>query len=393
MIRRVTNSFNILYKAVSIPEISAGKKIIVGYEGSSRSSKTRSIINFLLLYSEYNINKGKVIRIFRDERANCMGTVYEDFIAQVTEWGQFNPSCLRLSAPTTYNHFGNRFIFMGCDEVKAHGASQDVAYFNEALDINQDAWRQINMRTSDMTIMDWNPKVSDHWVFDLEKRDDCIFLKSTFKDNALIPPSILKEILAYDPNNPVNIEQGTADDYMWKVYGLGLRCAPSGLIFPNVTWIDEFPADVEREFYGMDFGWTVDPTALVKVGVNFRNIYLQNMLYTPCDNAIDLANKYLIHVLPKDKVCWCDKGAPGMIGDLRNLGFTTVAAEKWPGCIIYRADVIKRYKIHIVKNADFRKEQENYRYRVIQGITLNEPVDAYNHLWDATGYACQHELR
>ena len=368
------------------------EKVIFCNEGSSRSSKTWDFIHFVVWYCDHHRGQNKDIYFLRDTLINCRDFTLKEVQKCFSAIGiPFNPTFY----PKPYlNLWGNNIYFRGLDDEKnMEGFPSDISFVNEALDVNLEQIIGILMRCVDVFAMDWNPKVSDHWAFNFEKRPNCLFTHSTFKDNKHLPISVIREIESYDPSNPENINNGTADDYRWKVYGLGERCAPSGLIFPNVTWIDEFPQSVERIFYGLDFGYTQDPSALVKIGVNFRNIYLQNMLYLPVDNAITLANDYLIHVLPKDVICWCDSSAPGMIGDLRALGFLTVGIEKFPGCVTYRNDVVKRYKIHIVRDPNFRKEQENYRYRVIQGITLNEPIDKYNHLWDATGGACQHELR
>ena len=241
------------------------------------------------------------------------------------------------------------------------------------------------MRTEDMTIMDWNPKVSDHWVFNLEKRDDCKFLHATFHDNALIPPSILKDILSYNPNVSENVRQNKADDYLWKVYGLGLRASPKGLIFQNVTWIDTFPTDIEEIIYGMDFGYTNSPTAIVKVGRNGKNLYIQKLFYTPTDNAADLAAA--IKVLDIKGSIWADSADPGLITDLNNKGLNVYAVRKFADSIRYGIDLIKQHHIHLVRDPDLRREQENYHWREIGGISLNEPIDDFNHIWDGCRYA------
>lgn len=387
--------------------VGQGNKIEMCDEGGTRSGKTWDNIHLIETYCDHNRGKKKDIGVFRDTLVNCKDYTLKEFEKCYSAMGReiniFNP------AKPSINRFGNNIYFRGlADESKQEAAPFDVVYINEVLDIDSESLiAGLKMRCKDLLIFDWNPKVSDHWVFNYEKHPNCLFTHSTYKNNRHLPESIIREIESYNPwhpddselpekqrrPHPVNVANGTADPYRWNVYGLGLRCSPEGLVFPNVTWIDQFPTEVERTFYGLDFGYTVNPSALVKVGVMGNNIYLQLLLYEPIDNAGKLANDYLIHLLPKDKICWCDKADPGMISDLRGFGFTTVAAEKWDGCVNYRIDVMKRYKIHIVKNPDFRKEQENYRYRVVQGIRLNEPEKKYDHAWDAAGYACQHELR
>ena len=102
-------------------------------------------------------------------------------------------------------------------------------------------------------------KFSDHYVYDkFCLRKDLAFLKTTFIDNPYISANEKRKILSYEPT-PANIQQGTADDYLWNVYGLGLRSAPEGLIFQHVTWLNEFPKNIEKIYFGSDIGKTNSP--------------------------------------------------------------------------------------------------------------------------------------
>lgn len=406
MILQVTNAFHKLNTAHPFQAIGPDNKVIIGYEGSSRSSKTHSILQYLLLYSQHNASKEKTIRIFRDDRVNCMGSVYEDFTERLKAAGQYDERFLRKSAPTTYHHFGNRFIFMGLDDAaKLHGPKQSIAYFNEALDIDKGAFQQVNQRTTELTILDWNPKTTIHWVYDLEKRDNSIFLHATYRDNAFIPKANYDDIMAYCPWNmqdlhlpkkdrrphTVNIENGTADEYMWEVYGMGIRASHSGLVYPDVTWIDEFPSDVEDIGYGIDFGHTNHPTAIVKGGRNGNNLYFELKFYIPEDD-INTLYTVLSGILNGSMIV-ADSAEPGLISDLRHKGIKILAANKFNGSVLYGIDLIKSYKIHIVRNLSARKEQENYVWRTIGGIPLNEPVKAFDDFWDACRYLALAKFR
>lgn len=360
-------------------------------EGSSRSGKTWSSVDMILrLCTHYETNA--VINIIRETYNSFKTTLYDDFNRRLPMFGVPSPFEGRKEVSTFYL-FGNKINLLGADNPsKFHGAGSDYFFINEGLDIDQDIFDQSEQRCRKFWWIDYNPKKSEHWIFDkVIPRSDVTFLKTTFLDNPFISRAERNKILSYE-DTEYNRKQGTVDTYKWKVYGLGERCAPEGLVFPYVTWINEFPKDVERIFYGMDFGYTVDPTAIVKIGVNGRNIYLKKLFYYPVDNA-ELLSRILNRLITKEDVIWCDSADPGMIGDLQRKEFLAVGAKKFPGCIQHRIDIIKRYKIHIVRDKDFRKEQENYSYKEINGIRLNEPVDNFNHLWDATGYACQHELR
>jgi phage terminase large subunit len=183
---------------------------------------------------------------------------------------------------------------------------------------------------------------------------------------------------------------------MWKVYGLGLRSSPQGLVFPNITWIDEFPENIERISYGLDFGFTNSPTALSKVGKDGQNLYIQKLFYAPTESSIPLAEA--INSLKLDQAIWADsadkyQGGPGMINDLRMKGIKIWAVNKFAGSIIYGIDLMKQHKIHVVRDADARREFENYKWKEISGIRLNEPIDDFNHLLDSVRYAVLSSFR
>lgn len=363
-------------------------------EGSSRSGKTWSCIDFIvMLCASQPPGQGVTINIIRETYNSFKTTLYDDFNRRFPAFGLPGPA-VAVKDVATFWLFGSRINFLGADNpAKFEGASCDYAWFNEMLDIPAIIFDQQEQRCRRFWWGDYNPKASDHWVFNkVCSRSDVAFLHSTFSDNPFISEPERRKIMSYDPANPVNVEQGTADDYMWSVYGLGKRSAPQGLIFPLVTYIDTFPDNIERIGYGLDFGYTNDPTALVKVGISGRNIYLQKLLYYPFDNAGNLA-PYIMQAIPPGAHFWADSADPAMIADLRRLGLNCAAVRKFPGSIVYGIDLLKRYKIHIVRDQDFQREQENYRWREVNGITVNDPIDKYNHLWDAVRYYAMSELR
>ena len=167
--------------------------------------------------------------------------------------------------------------FRGLDKMDVkEGHDCDIVYFNEMLDgVSRAQFDNITMRCTRMVIGDWNPKYTEHWAFHMEGAQDTIFTHTTYKDNPFCPAGVRRTIEGYEPT-PENIAAGTADEWRWKVYGLGVRAAQEGLIFPDIDWIDEFPEDIERVVLGLDFGFTADPTACVRVGCRAPNhLYLQ----------------------------------------------------------------------------------------------------------------------
>ena len=107
----------------------------------------------------------------------------------------------------------------------------NIAHLNEPYKFGLEAFDQIDMRTSDFIIIDWNPK-NNHWIDEIARRENAIVIHSTFKDNPFCPPEQKKKILSYEPTE-FNIQQNTASDYLWTVYGLGLKAEKPNRIFKN----------------------------------------------------------------------------------------------------------------------------------------------------------------
>ena len=353
-------------------------------EGSSRSGKTISSVDFeIYLASQYK--QTLVINNFRETYNSFKTTLFDDFDARLNAFGLYSPFLSK--DVTTFRLLGHKVNFIGADKLgKSHGLASDFFYINEALEgISKKFFDQIEQRCRIMWFMDYNPSTTDHWVFDLEKRPDVMFVHSTMLDNPFIPLQQKLKILSYDPSNPVNIENGTADDFMWKVYGLGLRASPQGLVFPNVRYLDELPEDYDVEWYGIDFGYTNDPTAIVQVRKSGMNIYAKLRTYTPIDNPETLAE--VLKKINPVGLYYADSADPGLIASLRRTGLSVYPTAKYPGSIKMGISIMKKYKIHVVKDPDVTKEVNNYKWKEINGITLNEPIDAFNHFWDGFRYA------
>ncbi len=361
-------------------------------EGSSRSGKTWSVLDFLIWICATH---GDVtINILKESFNSFKTTLYDDFRVRLSMFPHLDRYNVfqRLKEVSSFKIFSGKINLIGADQPsKFHGAACDFFWINEALPVSQAIFDQLEMRCRRMWILDLNPSVSEHWIFRMEKRNDVRFVHSTMLDNPFIGKWEKKKILSYEPT-PENIEAGTADDFMWKVYGCGIRSSPAGVIFDKITWIDEFPDDIEEISFGLDFGFTVNPTAICKVGRSGSNLYAQKLFYAPIDDPVTLA-KAIKEVIGLDHHIWCDSASPGQIAALRLQGIPALAAKRYPGSIQSGISLLKSYKLHIVRDADWRREADNYKWREVGGIRLNEPVKAFNHLFDSLRYCAMMEFR
>jgi phage terminase large subunit len=381
MIKRLVNP-NLQFL---IDSFRAGKRGVI-LEGSSRSGKTWSIIDFFLSYCNGYRNTKCIIT--RETQTSFKTTLAEDFNRRLPVFKLRSPF-LESQNVSQFKLVESTIHLIGADNPnKFEGAGSDIFWMNETLDQPQSVFDQLEQRCRRFWIMDYNPKVSDHWVFDkVCNRPDIAFLKTTFKDNPFISDPERKKILSYEPT-PENIRNGTADDYRWKVYGLGVRCAQSGLVFQNVNWISEFPQDVDRVFYGLDFGFTNSPSALTKCSIRGSDLFIQYLIYEPTENA-DILGELMSHFVTKKDLIWCDSASPGMITSLDDHGYKAYGTKKFPGSILFGLDLMKRYRINVVRSAPAEKEFNNYAYRTINGIQLNEPIDDFNHGIDSARMAFQ----
>lgn len=361
-------------------------------EGSSRSGKSWACVDFLVwLCSSHD---RLTIAIVRETFNSFKTTLYQDLAKRLPMFGIADPIAGRQNV-SVFQLFTSTIHLIGADDpAKFHGLSTDVFWINEILDVSQPVFDQLEMRCRRFWIADFNPKATAHWVFDrLENRDDVVLFRSTYKDNPHISPAERAKIESYEPTE-TNIAQGTADQYMWNVYGLGLRSAPEGLIFQHFEWVDEFPTDIDRVYYGADVGQT-SPSAVAKVGVNGQNIYLECLGYVPTPSTIDFVDLVSTCVAKCD-VVWCDSAAPGFIAACQQRGYSVHPVRKFPGSRKFAIGLIKSYKLHVVRNQHHyavHRELTSFKYRMVNGISLDEPIDGNDHFLDSSFYGILMNLK
>jgi hypothetical protein len=340
-------------------------------EGGSRSGKTWSSIDFLIWLCA-KVETSATINLVKETYNSYKSTLYDDFNRRLPMYGISSPFADRKEVGTFFL-WGNKISLLGADsETVLHGCGSDYVYFNESLDISKNAFDQMEQRCRKFWWMDYNPKATDHWVFDkVAHRADVGFLKTTLFDNPFISRLEKNKIMGYLPvvhthiarelvergnketeavfkaknydtrrnkdafgdlalaeleRAKQNETQGTADDYMWLVYGEGLRTAPEGLVFKNVKWIKEFPTNLDKIFYGSDIGFSVDPSTIVKVGVSGRDMFLQKLFHEPTPSPGEYTPA-IAEFVGRGKTVWADGGGDGMelIGRARKSGYKVLA--------------------------------------------------------------------
>jgi phage terminase large subunit len=348
------------------------KSRLIVHQGGARSSKTYSIVQFLLLKAIEN-PKTK-ITIARSALTNAKDTVYKDFIDIVSQSGISDWFSAHLTTLTyTLKANGSEIQFIGLeDPLKLHGRKQDYFWFNEANYCTYEDFRQVNSRTTGQIIMDFNPSDLYHWIYEkILPREDCTLIKSTYLDNPFLPKEIVNEIEAARETDP---------DW-FKVYGLGERASSKDLIYPRYEYYNIEP-DGCRVMYGLDFGYN-HPTALVKCSYRDGELYLREMLYQSHLTTPELISLLSQLVNKRDEIR-ADGARPEIIEDIRKAGFNIKSAQKE---VKHGIDKVKSQKI-FVNGENLVKEIQNYKWKRHNATdtVLEEPVKNFDDALDAARY-------
>jgi phage terminase large subunit len=361
----------------------AGKAAAV-LEGGSRSGKTRGCVRFITWLATVEKYNG-TLNIVRETYNSFKTTLYDDFTEELKLIPQIENPFIKNKDVAQFKFFDLKINFLGCDNISAKFGVKGMTYYNEFLDIPLHVYNQLNTRAVDFWFADYNPKFENHWVYDkVIKRPDVHFYHSTFRDNPFIPKENLKTILSYDPSVPENVLNGTADEYMWQVYGLGLKAAPEGLFFvEGVDWsiVDEIPEKKLEKLTGLDFGYNPDPTAICDVYYNQQEAYLDEVLY-----EINLVNANQINSISTRltekgykkgaDIIICDCAEPKSIQELRYDNWLALPCKKGSDSILYGIKRMKSRKLYVTRRSvNLINELRTYkRFRdPITGEYLDKP--------------------
>lgn len=261
---------------------------------------------------------------------------------------------------------------------KAHGPRRDVLFINEANNLAYNIVDQLITRTRKIVWMDWNP-IAEFWFYTemQPSRDDIDFLILTYKDNEALDEITIREIESHKNNKA-----------WWQVYGLGQLGEIETRIYTGWQIIDSIPHEARLERYGLDFGYTNDPTAIVAI-YNYNGGYiLDEITYQK-----GLSNKMIADLLlnPPKALTIADSAEPKSIAEIKVYGLSVIPADKGPGSVLQGIQYVQGQKISVTKQSiNLIKEYRNYVWTTDRdGKILNTPLDLYNHLMDAGRYALQ----
>jgi phage terminase large subunit len=359
------------------------KTRIVVNQGGTRSSKTYSILQFLITLALES--RGKIYTICRKTLPSLKATAYKDFFSIVEELGMYNVD-LHSKGNLTYVLNGNEFEFISVDEpTKIRGRKRNILFMNEANEFHFEDWQQLILRTTERIFLDYNPSDEYHWIYEnVLPREDCTFIKSTYLDNPFLQKETIKEIERLKE----------LDENYWRVYGLGERGVSQQTIFKNYDLIDTIPENAKFIAYGLDFGFSADPTAIIEVYRHDLDLYLNEIVYRKGLTNQDIGKRLTDFNINRQQEIVADSAEPKSIEEIYRLGFNIKPAKKGPDSIKNGIDIMKRYRLKITKKSvNLIKEIRNYKWMQDKNNRiLNKPVDAFNHSIDAIRYVCLNKL-
>ena len=380
-----------------------GRYRVVKGSRASKKSKTTALwcISQLMKYPKANLLV--VRKTYRTLKDSCFSDLkWAIHRLGVDEHWSYTTNPLEI----TYIPTGQKILFRGLDDpLKVTSISVDIGclcwlWIEEAYEINNEEdfdmldesirgevpdglYKQITI-----TFNPWNEK---HW---LKKR----FFDNPSEDTLAITTNYLCNEWLDESDKNVFEKMKTNNPRRYQVAGLGNWGIVDGLVYEN--WkeqefdIEEIKriANIESAF-GLDFGYTNDPSALFCGLVDRKNmkIYVFDEMYEK-----GLSNKAIYQNIldlgyAKEHIT-ADSSEPKSIDELRNLGLYRVqAANKGKDSINNGIQYIQDFEIIIhPKCVNFLTEISNYTWDKDKfGNKLNKPIDDFNHLLDAFRYAME----
>ena len=370
-----------LQRTTAINKILALKKRVKIIQGGTSAGKTFGIIPVLIDRAAKTSNLE--ISIVAESIPHLRRGALKDFL-KIMKWtnryidASFNKSLLRYE-------FGNGSymeFFSADDSSKLRGARRDILYINECNNIEFESYNELSIRTKKEVYLDFNP-ANEFWVHtELKDELDTDFIILTYKDNEALDEAIVSQI-------EKNRLKATTSSYWanwWRVYGLGEIGMLEGVIFSNWKVIDTIPVEVKLLGYGLDFGYTNDPTTIIEV-YNYNGKRILNEI---CYQT-GMVNSEVAKKLESNVIAYADSSEPKSIEEIKRQGKTIKGVTKGQDSINFGIQIMQGQEYLVTSSSvNLIKELRAYCWDSDKtGKRLNKPAGGNDHAIDAVRY---HEM-
>ena len=371
----MVDSLKMFKDTTATKKIFSLKKRIRAVSGGTAASKTISILVWLIDYAQ--VTKNEILTVVSESYPHLEGGSIRDFKNIMISQGYWIDNSWNESKHFYSFPGGSIIEFKSIDKLgAAHGPRRDILFLNEANNIPFQIADQLITRTRNIVWMDWNPSEEFWYYTEIQgKRDDVDFLKLTYLDNE-----------ALDETTKMEIESHRNNPNWWKVYGLGELGVIEARIYTGWQIIDSLPTNARLERYGLDFGYSNDPTAIVAVYYVDGGYILEEKTYQK-----GLSNKAIADIfqaLPPALII-ADSAEPKSIDELKSYGLNVMPTLKGPDSVRKGIQLVQDLPISITQQStNGIKEYRNYLWITDKnGKILNEPAKGDDHFLDAVRYA------
>lgn len=365
-------------ETTAFKKISKLDKRIRVIQGGTSASKTISILLFLIAYAQTD-KKPTITSIVSESIPHLKRGAMRDFKNILQAHRYWNDDNWNVQDSTYTFETGSKIEFFSTDNGdKLRGARRDRTFINEANNVTFDAFEQLEVRTKEFIIIDYNP-TNEFWVFTdvMPKRNDVDYLILTYKDNEACPPEIV-----------ASIEQRRDRKGWWQVYGEGQLGEVEGKIYKDWQAIEEIPHEARLERYGLDYGYTNDPTAIVAIYRYNGGYILDEITYQK-----GLSNKQIADIIQNQPsaIVVADSAEPKSNDELVAYGVNILPANKGQGSVLQGIQYVQHQRISVTKRSvNIWREYRNYLWAVDKnGKIINEPEHQFSHTMDAMRYGLE----
>lgn len=355
-------------------KLSKLKRRVRGIAGGTSAGKTISILQLLIDRAQRD-KRPTLTSVVSETMPHLKKGAIRDFLSILIECGYFRDDRWNKTDSIYTFETGSKIEFFSAEESdKVRGPRRDRLFMNEASNIPFETFEQLEIRTKEVIWLDWNPVSEFWWYTEVMPMREVDFMILTYKDNEGLDKAIVD-----------SIESRKGNKNWWRVYGEGLLGEAEGRIYKDWGVID-LPHEARLRRYGLDFGYTNDPTAIVGIYEYNGGYVLDEVAYQKGLSNKDIAD--LFKNQPKALII-ADSAEPKSIAELKLYGLNILPAQKGKGSILQGISFVQDQRISVTKQStNILKEYRNYLWLTdrVSGKTINEPQDFLNHSMDAIRY-------